>query len=313
MPSYDLAGNPLPETGGPAPAPRLDLAGNPLPAPASAPPTQSDFPPLRPTPVVPDGYVARPGGSPRPAYAPAAAPEGGSKKLVIGLIAGGLAFALAFTVVFLLTPKHALIPTSFTTFVPTDKSFSCDAPVGWTTTAADSDHQIAGKDSTTNGVLFTSGSAQIDVTTDTLATLVAYDLMHNSGETLSVAGSRAGVLHKQWKTSTSAIHKGYQETKGAEFANTMGDALLSEWTASGNVFGLGGAVHGYRASLTGGQRTAVVVCSCSEADWPALKPAFLRVIASVSEDATPAPPPAPTDAAPADAPAPGADAPPSTP
>ena len=111
----------------------------------------------------------------------------------------------------------------------------------------------SGKDSTTNGVLFTSGSAQIDVTTDTLATLVAYDLMHNSGETLSVAGSRAGVLHKQWKVSTSAVHKGYQETQVADFQGSMGDARLSEWTAAGNVFGLGGTVHGYRASLTGGR------------------------------------------------------------
>ena len=302
MPPYDLAGNPLPEPGGPPPAPRLDLAGNPLPTQASPLASSPDYqPPLRPTPAYPSEQIARPGVTPYPTYAPTATPEGGSKKIIVGLIAGGLAFVLAFVVVFLLTPKHALFPTAFSTFVPTDKSFSCDAPVGWTTTAADSDHQIAGKDSTTNGVLFTSGSAQIDVTTDTLATLVAYDLMHNTGETLSVAGSRAGVLHKQWKVSTSAVHKGYQETQVADFQGSMGDARLAEWTATGNVFGLGGSVHGYRASLTGSQRTAEVVCSCSEADWPTLKPAFLRVIASVSEDATPAPP--------ADTPAPTADAP----
>ena len=308
MPSHDLAGSPLPESGGPPPAPRLDLAGNPLPTQAPAPASSPEYqPPLRPVPTFPSEQITRPEHPSRPAYAPTTAPEGGNKKLIVGLIAGGLSFVLAFVVVFLLTPKHAFIPTAFTTFVPTDKSFSCDQPVGWTTTAADSDHQIAGKDSTTNGVLFTSGSAQIDVTTDTMATLIAYDLMHNSGETLSVAGSRVGVLHKQWKTSTSAIHKGYQETPVADFQGAMDDAKLSEWTAAGNVFGLGGAVHGYRASLTGNQRTAEVVCSCSEADWPTLKPAFLRVIASVSEDATPTLPMSPPDAA-----APAADAPPTT-
>lgn len=63
---------------------------------------------------------------------------------------------------------------------------------------------------------------------------------------------------------------------------------MSEWTANGNVFGLGGHVHGHRAALVGGNLTAVVVCQCLDSDWPALKPAFRHVIASVTP---PAPPP----------------------
>lgn len=190
--------------------------------------------------------------------------------------------------VILLAPKHGTVPTGWTTFTAQDKSFSCAAPGGWETTPSDKAQQMMGKDSTTGGVLFQSGGAQIDITTDTVATLVGYDLMHNNADPQTLTGSRAGVLHKQWKIATSAIHKGYHETQVQEFEAPIGDARLAEWTANGNVFGLGGRLHGYRAALVGGSLTAVVVCQCSEADWPALKPAFQHVIASVLP---PAPPP----------------------
>lgn len=86
------------------------------------------------------------------------------------------------------------------------------------------------------------------------------------GDTDALTGPRAGQLHKQWKIATSAIHKGYHETKAANFESATEDARLSEWTANGNVFGLGGHVHGYRAALVGGSLTAVVVCQCLDSD-----------------------------------------------
>lgn len=297
MPKFDLAGNPLPEPN--APAVRLDLAGNPLPAapaglsPRPLPPAA--FPPPSP------GYAPPAGG---PAYAgrPSAPAESGSRKW-IGLAAGGVAFVVAFLAVTLLIPKHATVPTSFTTFAAPDKSFACDAPGGWETTGMDKSQTTAGQDSTVGGVLFQSNSAKIDITTDTLATLVASDLMKgNGGDPQSLTGDRAGVLHKQWKVQVKATHKGYSETQIADFDGGMFGGHLAEWTANGNVLGLGGKLHGYRASLVGGDKTAEVVCQCLDSDWPALKPAFLRVIKSIRPGGFPAPDEA-------DTPAPGAPSP----
>ena len=295
MPKFDLAGNPLPEpasspspSGLPGAAPpdvKYDLAGNPLPA---APPPPGG-PPFIPPSIPPGGgYAPRPGGpAAYPARpAPAASGDGGRTGLWVGL---GLAVAVVLGIAaFLLSPKHGTAPTSWDTFTAQDKSFSVAAPGGWETTPSDRAQQMVGKDSTTGGVLFRSGSATIEVTTDTVATLMSYILVHGDGNTDALTGPKAVSLHKQWKIATSAIHKGYRETKVTEFESQMDDARLSEWTANGNVFGLGGKIHGYRASLVGGNLTAVVVCQCLESDWPAMKPAFRHVIATVTP---PAPPP----------------------
>lgn len=282
MPKFDLAGNPMPEPesaqtpgmppGGRTPEVKYDLAGNPIPA---APPPPM---PVRPSSAPPGGpsYSTRP-------IAATPAERGGKMGVWLGL--GGAVLVVLVIAAFLLTPKHGTAPTSWATFTAADKSFSVAAPDGWETTPSDRAQQMLGKDSTTGGVLFQSGSATIDITTDTVATLTSYLLVHGNGDTDALTGPKAGALHKQWKIATSAIHKGYQETKVADFEQQMGDARLSEWTANGNVFGLGGRVHGYRASLVGGNTTAVVVCQCLESDWPALKPAFLHVIASVKPPA----------------------------
>ncbi len=294
MPKYDLAGNPLPEPASSSAAPgpmdagpaavKYDLAGNPLPA-ASPPQGGAPF-----VPPGPGAYAPRPAGGPaypaRPAVTAATDEGGGKRALWMGL---GLAVAVVIGIAaFLLTPKHGAAPTGWTTFTASDKSFSCAAPGGWETTTSDKAQQMVGKDQTTGGVQFRSGSASIEITTDTVATLMSYILVHGSGDTDALTGPKAVSLHKQWKIATSAIHKGYKETKVAPITDNIEDARLSEWTANGNVFGLGGHVHGYRASLVGGNLTAVVVCQCLDSDWPALKPTFRHVIASVTP---PAPPP----------------------
>ena len=288
MPQYDLAGNPLPDSSGSGgdDAPRMDLAGNPLPAAPSAQP-----PPLHPS-LRPAGsgggygVPPRPGGM-APSRAMAAAPAEGGGRRWLWISLGAVVLAGLLGALYLLTPKPALVPTAFTAYAAPDKSFGCAAPGGWSVTPADKSHQMAGSDSTTGGVLFASGSSSIDITTDTLATIVAAGLMAGQSDA-ALTGSHAAALHKHWHTMVAAPHKGYAETQVGEFESAMGDARLAEWTARGNVLGLGGAQHGYRASLAGGSHTAEVVCQCPESEWTALKPAFLRVLASVHEGAEPA-------------------------
>ncbi len=258
--------------------PRLDLAGNPLPTLPSASPASTNnfsggpyYPPPMATPPGVTSTQARP--------APQASPSGGTK-LWLRLIVGVVSFIIGYAVVGALNPKHTPAPESFTTYAAPDKSFTCAAPAGWTTTGAAAGKMSDGSTSTVGGVLFEQNNAKIDITTDNYATLVAYDVMNNNADPQSLTGSKAGVLHKQWRAKTAAEHKGYAETKVADFESPMGDARLSEWTARGNALGFGGAMHGYRASLAGGGKTAEVVCQCLESDWPELKPAFQRVLAS---------------------------------
>ena len=224
-----------------------------------------------------------------PSFAP---PEPNNAKLKIGLSIGGVLLVLLVAAIVVLTPKHTPAPTAYTQYAAADHLFSCLAPSGWTVDAPAAGAKMSdGSVSTVGGVLFHQNSASIDITTDTYAALTAYDVMNNNADPQSLTGSKAGVLHKQWHKRVAAEHKGYAETQIVDFDSPMGDGRLAEWTASGNALGFYGPQHGYRASLTGGGKTMVVVCACLEADWPALKPAFQKVLGSLAagEEAAPEP------------------------
>lgn len=279
--------------------PRYDLAGNLLPPAKSAAPPAPGFspspsvaPPLRSTggPAYGGGPAGGGGGmAGTPGFAP---PEPNNNARNIGLGLGGLLLVLIIAAVVLLTPKHTPAPAAYTRYASSDHSFSCLAPSGWTVDAPAAGAKMSdGSESTVGGVLFHQNSASIDITTDTYASLTAYDLMNNNADPQSLTGSKAGALHKQWHKRVAAEHKGYTETQIADFDSPTGDGRLAEWTAAGNPLGFYGPQHGYRASLTGGSKTMVVVCSCLEADWPALKPAFQKVLGSLSagEEAAPEP------------------------
>ena len=267
--------------------PRLDLAGNPLPPLPGTQPSASNtfsggpyYPPPAAAPSSGSSYQGRP--------APQTS-SNSSARLWLRVLVGGISFAAAFTAVSAFTPKHTPAPESFTTYTAPDKSFTCAAPAGWITTAPTAAKMSDGSASTVGGVLFEQNSAKIDITTDNYATLVAYDVMNNNADPQSLTGSKAGVLHKQWRAKTAAEHKGYVEKKIADFDGQMSDARLSEWTARGNALGFGGAMHGYRASFAEGGKTVEVVCQCLDSDWPELKPAFQRVLISFIAGEAPTP------------------------
>jgi hypothetical protein len=240
-----------------------------------------------------------PGAAARPAAGPVYVDEGGGASKLIPALAGVGALLLLIGLYFLLRPTpSATVPTSYGQFTAADGSFTCDAPEGWkqrASGAASGDEKSVGP----NGVFFTSGGAEIEITISSVADLMGAQLMFgNEVVPESMGGSRANGVHKINKKAVAKRVKGYKENDinlppgleammgGVVFAGlkAMPDLRVSEWTATGNQFGFGGPLHGYRASLAGGDIIASAVCRCSERDWPKLKPVFLRVMTSVREN-----------------------------
>ena len=84
------------------------------------------------------------------------------------------------------------------------------------------------------------------------------------------------------KQRVAATMKGYAEQAPITEVTGMGTAELSEFTGKGGFLGLGGEMHGYRASMSDGAHTIEVVVQCPERNWAEISPAFQRVIKSVS-------------------------------
>jgi hypothetical protein len=56
--------------------------------------------------------------------------------------------------------------------------------------------------------------------------------------------------------------------------------LPFRYTAAGGF--LKSPLHGYRATILGGERRISFEARCRDSDWPALKPAFERVLTSLA-------------------------------
>jgi hypothetical protein len=70
----------------------------------------------------------------------------------------------------------------------------------------------------------------------------------------------------------------------------------SEFTGAGGLFGWGGQMHGYRATVDGNGTDVLVLVECPESDWAQMQPIFLRILKSVgpADGSIYTPPPPPT-------------------
>ncbi|HVK05017.1 MAG TPA: hypothetical protein VM490_16190, partial [Armatimonadaceae bacterium] len=227
---------------------------------------------------------------------------GGAKVVMAAL--GALAIVLAVAAFLFLRPAGPVaVPTKFATFAAADGSFLLEAPDGWAQkpmgkAAPEGQRDHVGAD----GIRMQSGDAHVEVTFSSVAGLVGGQLLF--GDEIvpeSMVGARSAPIHRSLNKALKSRYKNYQakpvarvpfESRMASLAATKDqnglemDLRLSEFTADGNKLGLGGKRHGYMAAIGGGDLIASVVCECKESDWPKLKPAFERVLASIAEGAT---------------------------
>ena len=231
---------------------------------------------------------------------------GSARKIWAGVgaaVVAGLAIG-AFTL--FRAPARATVPTAYIPYTSGDQLWGFDVPQGWSETASGAatgdDHAVG-----FNAVTCSSGSAEVNISISTVSGLVKNQLLFGNDITpdAMTGGSHANSVQKSTLKPFKKTLRDYQETDvatnlpwqmGGEVikgfsANgvtmpdikTEPDVKMAEFKASSNKWGLGGPVHGYRATLGGSTLIAYAVCQCSERDWPAVKPAFERVLASVHE------------------------------
>ena len=295
--------------GGPGATPGAPTAA----PPGSPPPSTMPPPPYRPASAPVGNPPARPVSGltagapgvtptpPRAATAPAwEEPSSRSPGRIWAIVGGVVAAALLFCAYFVFrAPPMAFPPTGYAPFTSGDKKWGFDAPQGWSESssgAASEDTKSVGM----NGVTYTSGSATLDISISTVAGLMQKQLLFGSDPVPeAMAGSRANGVQDDARRGFKKQFKNYHEAPITENLPTaMGgitlagfkvkpDVRMAEFSASSSRWGLGGPVHGYRASLAGRTLIAYVICRCSERDWPAIKPSFLRMLATVHENRMP--------------------------
>lgn len=189
------------------------------------------------------------------------------------------------------TPTAA--PKAYLSYLAPDKSFMCDAPVGW-------DKEEAGVEgSEIAGVRFKQSDARIDIITDQSAGAMA-DIMNAANaqqqqvrEDMQSNPALAQImpvppapvpaveqLHRTEGDAFKAKYAQYAEMPIHAFQSQLGDARLSEWTGRGSM---GARLHGYRVTMLGRDKRIRLNCHCDEGDWKTLQPAFVRVIRSMAQ------------------------------
>lgn len=165
-------------------------------------------------------------------------------------------------------------PTSFTKYSAKDQSFAIDYPDNW--------KAVGGGQSGFYSARFTSGSASIKVTADTVGSLFGTIMDPNntsSGEEVPEELKAIYQVHEMGKEKMAEEFSNFQESPPTPVQTVFGDSRLAEFTGGG---GFGGKMHGYRLTALGVDRRITIVCCCREPDWETLKPAFRQAIATLS-------------------------------
>jgi hypothetical protein len=168
-----------------------------------------------------------------------------------------------------------VMPTSYKTYNASDGSFRIQYPDGWEVKAGGSRGYVWAK--------FTSGTAELLVDTNVAGSVIG-DLskMKTPVPLVETEGPQEAPsvekVHKMEKADF-VQEMGVEEQEPTAIATGFGDSRRSEFTGS-RAFG--GAIHGCRVTTLSRDRRIRVVCTCSESEWQALKPAFDKMISGVA-------------------------------
>ena len=169
---------------------------------------------------------------------------------------------------------RAIVPASFETFNSKDGSFKVQYPAKWEADGGGRSGYYWAK--------FSSGNASITVDTSAAGSLIA--------DIAKMGMVRGGsMVTPEDLVPVAVVHEterqGFEESgsvkeqKPAVALTGFGDSRKSEYTGKTTF---GGSIHGYRVTALSSEKRIRVVCQCPESEWAALKPAFDKVIESVT-------------------------------
>lgn len=193
--------------------------------------------------------------------------------LVFGVAAAFLVLG-AVVLLFVVMPRNKKVtaPESYTTYEAPEGDFSCQVPGDWKL-------QEAGIKNT-RSITVKKGNASIIVRQSLAGSLI---------------GDIGGAMQRDNEPSddrlpVSQVHEfkkaGVAEEIGGKYTEEapvtiltkgFGKARRSEFTSAGTF----SRTRGYRATVLAHMISYEIVCQCSPDDWPALEPAFAKVIATL--------------------------------
>jgi hypothetical protein len=213
------------------------------------------------------------------------------------LIGGGIALAVILVILFFtvaIRPDHTSAPTKLVPYNAPDGAFACTVPDGWAKReSASGDIQ--------SSVALEDGDARIAVTSGMQGSLVGDMLQAASNQSENLNGDLPpGMqgnlppqvppverLHAAGETEFEKRFPPYDEQPMQRITCSLGQACLSEWTGETDGWPSRVKLHGYRVTVLNNDREVMVVCRCSESDWPGLQPTFQKVITSLSAGTPP--------------------------
>ncbi len=169
---------------------------------------------------------------------------------------------------------RAVVPASYKTFNADDGSFQIQYPAEWEVESGGKAGYAWAK--------FSSGNAEITVDANSVGSLIA-DLSKTARPML-------GIQTTEDTAPVAAVHEyereGFEEDQGVKektpepVPTGLTDARKAEF-AGKTTFG--GSIHGYRTTALSSTKRIRVVCKCPESQWEELKPAFDKIIPSLTK------------------------------
>jgi hypothetical protein len=160
-------------------------------------------------------------------------------------------------------------PASYDAYRASTGAFKCLYPSGWQVTGGGRENFY--------GVRFEMGGAAITVKADLAGSLLG-DIASPFGAGTGGGLSKEEMVHELGLKRAEEEIPGYQEMPAQKIKVPLGRGARSEFTAS-DIFGR--KTHGYRVTVLGTQKRITVLCTCPEAEWATLKPAFDKVVESL--------------------------------
>ena len=160
-------------------------------------------------------------------------------------------------------------PTTYTKIESPDKQFQCEHPASWKVTTT-------GGKGLLSHCVFEAGAARIDISSDVLGSLMAGPATTPNYPNAEPPVAR---IHEVGQGKFAENFSNYEEQEPKPVQTNLGEGRVAEFTAVGS---LGRKLHGYRATLLSKDRRITTMCSCPVSEWETLKPAFDKVIGSLS-------------------------------